>query len=77
MRNEEKAGGAVPHSAFGEGKRVDRVPLVLRERMTIAIYRGEPPAPGEAREPDGRIVVEDGVEVERSGIALEEAHHGT
>lgn len=43
---------------------------VAQTRTVVALYLGDPPAPGEAREPDGLIVAENGVVIERTGIAL-------
>jgi hypothetical protein len=40
-------------------------PLVLRERITLKKYAGDPPAPGQVKVPEEIIIIEDGQVVAR------------
>lgn len=56
---------------------VDQViPLVVRARITVHKYLGDPPGPGEVKAPIETIVIEDGVAIEHT-IHSQEGSDGT
>jgi hypothetical protein len=72
-------GGEMPGGEDAEHAETptDEQPVVLQEHVTLRKFDGDPPAPGETKEPVETIVLVDGVIVEHIVGHQEEKPHGS